>query len=302
MRARVSPSDFGLLPRFFGPATRITVRNNSTRIEITFGLIHYGEGSPMSEHGDLGTTPGAVALSCQGVGKQFGSITALHSVDLDVPRGTLLGLLGPNGAGKTTLIRILLGITPATQGSVRVFGVTVPSREILPRIGYMPQNLAVYTDLKVRQNLGVFGRLYGLSPASLTSRSSEVLELVHLSERAGSRVAELSGGMQRRVSLAVALLTDPDLLLLDEPTVGVDPELRAEFWSYFHRLANQGKTIVMTTHYMEEATQCGRVVLLDAGELIADDAPKVLKSRTQTFTLDDAFLALVRRRRGGEVS
>jgi len=302
MRARVSPSDFGLLPRFFGPVTRITVRNNSTRIEITFGLIHHGEGSPMSEHGDLGTTPGAVALSCQGVGKQFGSITALHSVDLEVPRGTLLGLLGPNGAGKTTLIRILLGITPATQGSVRVFGATVPSREILPRIGYMPQNLAVYTDLKVRQNLGVFGRLYGLSPASLASRSSEVLELVHLSERAGSRVAELSGGMQRRVSLAVALLTDPDLLLLDEPTVGVDPELRAEFWSYFHRLANQGKTIVMTTHYMEEATQCGRVVLLDAGELIADDAPKVLKSRTQTSTLDDAFLALVRRRRGGEVS
>jgi len=256
----------------------------------------------MSVPTSVGSASQSVAFSCRGVGKQFGSITALRSVDLEVPRGTLLGLLGPNGAGKTTLIRILLGITSASQGSVRVLGATVPYREVLPRIGYMPQNLAVYTDLRVRQNLGVFGRLYGLSSESLSSRSRDVLELVHLSDRAGSRVSELSGGMQRRVSLAVALLTNPDLLLLDEPTVGVDPELRAEFWSYFHRLASEGKTIVMTTHYMEEATQCDRVAMLHAGELIAYDVPSVLKGRTHTSTMDDAFLALVRGRSGGGAS
>ncbi len=211
-----------------------------------------------------------------------------------MPRGTLLGLLGPNGAGKTTLIRILLGLTPATDGEATLLGAAVPAPEVLPRIGYMPQNLAVYADLKVRQNLDLFGRLYGLPRERLEARKAEVLRLVHLEERSASRVSELSGGMQRRVSLAAALLTDPELLLLDEPTVGVDPALRAEFWGYFRDLSRQGRTIVMTTHYMEEAVNCSRVAMMHYGRILAYDTPAAVKERTQAATMDGAFLVLVR--------
>jgi ABC-2 type transport system ATP-binding protein len=238
--------------------------------------------------------PSALAISCRGVSKRFGAITALDKLDLDIPHGILLGLLGPNGAGKTTLIRILLGLTPMTEGRATLLGAEVPSKSILPRVGYMPQNLAVYTDLKVRQNLELFGRLYGLPREELEPRATTALDLVRLTDRREARVSELSGGMQRRVSLAAALLTNPDLLLLDEPTVGVDPELRAEFWLYFRRLAGEGKTIVMTTHYMEEATQCDRVALLHSGRLLAYDAPASVKARTGSGTIDEAFLALVR--------
>lgn len=240
--------------------------------------------------------PGAprLAVICRGVTKRFGPIEALRGLDLSVPSGTLLGLLGPNGAGKTTLIRILLGLTPMTSGEASVFGIRVPSRAVLPRIGYMPQHLAIYTDLKVRQNLELFGRLYGVPGERLRRRVDTVLELVQLAERRGARVAELSGGMQRRVSLAAALLADPELLLLDEPTVGVDPELRAEFWEHFRDLAGRGRTIVMTTHYMEEASRCDRVALLHAGRLLAYDAPSAVKQRTGRGTIDEAFLALVR--------
>ena len=226
--------------------------------------------------------------------KRFGDVTALRGLDLEVPRGTLLGLLGPNGAGKTTLIRILLGLTPMTEGRATLLGAVVPSRDVLPRIGYMPQNLAIYPDLKVRQNLELFGRLYGMPRDRLEARKEDVLRLVHLEHRRSSRVSELSGGMQRRVSLAAALLTDPELLLLDEPTVGVDPALRAEFWGYFGALSREGRTVVMTTHYMEEAVQCERVAMLHEGRVLAYDTPAAVKERTGTDTLDAAFLALVR--------
>ncbi len=240
------------------------------------------------------------AIVCRDLGKRFGTVTALRDLDLEVPRGTLLGLLGPNGAGKTTLIRILLGLTPPTEGTASLLGAAVPSREVLPRIGYMPQNLAVYTDLKVRQNLDLFGRLYGLPRERLEERKAKVLELVHLEERSDSRVSELSGGMQRRVSLAAALLTDPELLLLDEPTVGVDPALRAEFWGYFRNLSQEGRTIVMTTHYMEEAIQCERVAMMHDGRILAYDSPTAVKERTRTASMDEAFLVLVRESRSAE--
>ena len=228
--------------------------------------------------------------------KRFGSVVALRDLTLSAPSGELLGLLGPNGAGKTTLIRILLGLTPISDGDAWVLGAAVPARSVLPRIGYMPQNVAVYPDLTVRQNLELFGRLHGLGKERLRGRVRAALDLVRLSDRQGSRVAELSGGMQRRVSLAAAVLADPTLLLLDEPTVGVDPELRAEFWEYFRAIAREGKTVVMTTHYMEEATRCDEVALLHQGTLIARDTPAAIKSRTGAGSLDDAFLALVRAR------
>jgi ABC-2 type transport system ATP-binding protein len=234
------------------------------------------------------------ALVCKGLTKRFGSVTALQDLNLEVSRGTLVGLLGPNGAGKTTLIRILLGLTPATSGRASVLGATVPAPHVLSRIGYMPQNPAIYTDLRVGQNLELFGRLYGMPPVELARRTNEVLSLVRLADRRDARVGHLSGGMQRRVSLATALLTDPDLLLLDEPTVGVDPELRAEFWSYFRGLARAGRTVIMTTHYMEEATHCDSVTLLHEGRLLAHDDPTAIKTRCGAASLDEAFLSLVR--------
>jgi len=168
-------------------------------------------------------------------------------------------------------------------------------------VGYMPQELAVYLDLSVQENVELFGRLYGVPRAHLKEREREVLELVHLTERRRSVVSELSGGMRRRVSLAAALLADPDLLLLDEPTVGVDPELRAEFWEFFRRLTHEsGKTVVLTTHYLEEANRADRVVFLNAGRVLASGTPAELKGRTASENLEDAFLRLVRQQARGE--
>jgi ABC-2 type transport system ATP-binding protein len=236
------------------------------------------------------------AIRCENVVKRFGAVRALNGVTLTVPAGSVLGLLGPNGAGKTTLIRILLGLTPPTAGRAEVLGVPVPSLEVLPRIGYMPQNRAIYTDLTVEQNLRFFGRLLGVHSARLAERIDGVLRRVALTERRTSLVAHLSGGMQRRVSLAAALLAEPDLLLLDEPTVGVDPELRADFWGYFRSLAAGGRTVVMTTHYMEEATECSLVAMLSGGEVVAFDPPERIRSSAGATSMDAAFLTIVRRR------
>ena len=243
----------------------------------------------------------STAISVRDLVKKFGDVTALDRVTLDVPTGQVLGLLGPNGAGKTTLIRILLGLTRPTSGQARLLGEPAGARAVRPRVGYMPQDLAVYLDLSVQENVELFGRLYGFPRARLRDREREVLELVRLTERRRSLVSELSGGMRRRVSLAAALLADPDLLLLDEPTVGVDPELRFEFWEFFHRLTQEGgKTVVLTTHYMEEANRADSVVFLNAGRVLATGAPAELKARTETENLEDAFLRLVREQaRGG---
>jgi ABC-2 type transport system ATP-binding protein len=246
-----------------------------------------------------GTTGPTPAVSVRRLGKKFGTVTALDDITLEIPSGMVLGLLGPNGAGKTTLIRILLGLTRPTTGDATIFGRPVNLRSGRAQVGYMPQDLAVYTDLTVEENLDLFGRLNGLNGARLRVRSREVLDLVRLTERRRSLVSELSGGMRRRVSFAAALLPDPDLLLLDEPTVGVDPELRSEFWNHFHGLTEHGKTIVLTTHYLEEANQADRVVFLNAGVILATGSPGEVKERTGASNLEDAFLRLVRARTSG---
>jgi len=241
------------------------------------------------------------AISVHDLVKRFGDILALDRVSLEVAAGEVLGLLGPNGAGKTTLIRILLGLTRPTSGEARLLGEPVGARNVRPRVGYMPQDLAVYTDLTVDENVELFCRLQGVHGDRLRAREREILELVQLSTRRRSLVSELSGGMRRRVSLAAALVADPDLLLLDEPTVGVDPELRSEFWEFFHRLTTSGKTVVLTTHYLEEANRADRVVFLNAGRVLASGAPAEVKSRTGTGNLEDAFLRLVRSGAGSGV-
>jgi len=236
------------------------------------------------------------AISVRGLVKKFGEVPALDRVTLDVPSGQVLGLLGPNGAGKTTLIRILLGLTRPQAGEANVLGRPPGTPDLRARVGYMPQDLAVYLDLSVAENVELFGRLYGLSGEHLRTRVREVLDLVRLSGRRRSLVADLSGGMRRRVSLASALVADPELLLLDEPTVGVDPELRSEFWEFFHRLTRDGKTVVLTTHYLEEANRADRVVFLNAGSVLTAGSPADVKAQTGTENLEDAFLRLVRER------
>ena len=234
------------------------------------------------------------AILSKDLSKRFGDVEALRRLTLLVPRGVTFGLLGPNGAGKTTAIRLWLGLTAPSAGTAFVLGRRIPPRDVLPRIGYMPQDVAVYTDLTVDENLALFGRLVGMGAEAIEDRTEEVLELVDIASRRHDLVSTLSGGMRRRTSLAAALLHDPDLLLLDEPTVGVDPELRAAFWTYFRDLTDRGKTVLITTHYMEEAAQCDRVALLHRGSLLAHGPPAAIKERTHTANLDDAFLALVR--------
>ncbi len=236
------------------------------------------------------------AIVSRALSKRFGRIEALRDVSLAVPTGVTFGLIGPNGAGKTTFIRILLGLTQPESGTAQVLGQPIPPRSALPRIGYMPQHLAIYTDLTVKENLALFGKLAGMRGDAIQARTDEVLRLVDLEQRRGDLLSNLSGGMRRRISFAAALLHDPDLLLLDEPTVGIDPELRAIFWSYFGQLTSQGKTVLITTHYMDEAARCDLVGLIHRGRILASDAPSAIKEGTRTESLEDAFLRLVRAR------
>jgi ABC-2 type transport system ATP-binding protein len=240
----------------------------------------------------VASTP--LAIRCTGLSRRFGEFHALEQLDLSVPTGVTFGLIGPNGAGKTTLIRLLLGLLQPSEGAAEVLGHRVPSPAVLQRLGYMPQEPAVYLDLTVDQNLTLWGRLAGLTPTRRAERATEVLRLVRLEDRRRGLAGELSGGMRRRLSFAAALLADPDLLLLDEPTVGVEPELRAELWEYFHRLTTEGKSVLITTHYMEEASRCDRVALLHAGRLLAEGTAASLKETTGTADLEAAFLHLVR--------
>ncbi len=232
-------------------------------------------------------------IECFDLSKQFGQVTALRQVNLAVPSSVTFGLIGPNGAGKTTMIRVLLGLTRPSAGTARVLGKPIPPTSELSRIGYMPQDLAIYSDLTVRENLTLFGRLMGMSDAAIGPRVEEVLKLVELTPRLNNLVSTLSGGMKRRISLAAALIHDPELLLLDEPTVGIDPKLRATFWSFFRSLIESGKTVFITTHYMDEAARCDLVGLIYQGRILVTDSPASIRERTASPNLEDAFLSLV---------
>jgi ABC-2 type transport system ATP-binding protein len=222
--------------------------------------------------------------------KTFGTARALDDVTLTVSPGETFGLIGPNGSGKTTLIRLLLGLGRPTSGTVRVLGRVMPDRRIAAQIGYMTQASALYGDLTVRENLAFFSSLYGLSGRMLTTRIAETLALVDLADRAGDPVSRLSGGMRQRLSLACALVHQPRLLFLDEPTVGIDPELRYAFWDYFARLNAQGVTILVSTHHLDEAARCHRLALLRFGKLLAVDTPEGLRRASGEADFEKAFL------------
>lgn len=230
----------------------------------------------------------------RGLTKRFGELVAVSDLDLRIPRGVVYGLIGPNGSGKTTAIKVMNGLLRATSGSARLLDEEVPVREVIHRIGYMPQETAVYTDLTVHENLELFARMYSMSRSDIEGAEKDLLEMIDLAERRDSLVATLSGGMKHRVSLACALVHDPELVFLDEPTVGVDPELRKGFWDYFAGLKKAGKTVVLTTHYMDEAVRCDIVGMMRLGEMIAEGTPDSLMRAAGATTLEDAFLANAR--------
>lgn len=233
------------------------------------------------------------AIRTRGLTKRFGRVTAVDGLDLTVTRGEIYGLIGPNGSGKTTTMRLLCGILRPDAGDIELFGLHVPNFSLLHRIGYMPQENAVYPDLSVYENLCFFGRLQRLSRREIQGRADDILRIVHLEGKRHALARDLSGGMQRRLSLAVAMIHKPDLLLLDEPTAGVDPDLRAFFWNHFKQMAQMGETILISTHYLEEASRCTRVGLMRQGRLIEEGPPQVLEAETHAKSLEEAFLALV---------
>jgi ABC-2 type transport system ATP-binding protein len=226
--------------------------------------------------------------------KAYGQIVAVNDLDLRVRRGEICGLIGPNGAGKTTLIKMLVGILEPDEGELSILGRSAFDPLAKAGTGYMPQEAAIYPDLSVLENLDFFADIHGISGEFRQERIGGVLELVDLDERANTVAGSLSGGMQHRLSLACALVHDPALLFLDEPTVGVDPELRVAFWSYFAELARGGKTIVISTHYMEEASRCMRVGMIHRGRMIAEGDPGRLTSEAGVDSLEDAFLRRTR--------
>ena len=227
--------------------------------------------------------------------KKFGDLTAVDDLNLEIPRGEIFGFIGPNGSGKTTAIKILCGLLKPTSGESYVLGEKIHNASIFPRIGYMPQETALYLDLTVRQTIQFFGEIYGLSKDAIAKREEEMLDFVDLKARRNEIVDNLSGGMKHRLSLAVSLIHEPELLLLDEPTVGVDPELRSSFWSYFKDLASKGVTVLITTHYMDEANRCDRVGMIRLGKLVAVGSPVHMKEETGQPSLEDAFLWYLRR-------
>jgi ABC-2 type transport system ATP-binding protein len=227
------------------------------------------------------------AVEVDGMAKRFGSITALDGVSLKIRRGEVYGLLGPNGAGKTTLIRSLVGLVAPEQGTVTVLGQRMPQLDVLARVGYMTQQAALYPDLSAEENVRFFGAINGR-----VDGVRDALELVDLWDRRKSVVGTLSGGMRTRCSLACALVHKPDLLLLDEPTVGVDPQLRIQLWGRFRKMAAAGTSILISSHVMDEAERCDRLGLIRFGRLLAEGTVAELKARAVVDRLEDAFLKL----------
>ena len=233
-------------------------------------------------------TPAAgPAVEAHGLRKSFGAIHAVDGIDLALSPGAIYGLLGPNGSGKTTLIRLLVGLARPTAGDVRVLGTAMPSRPNLERIGYMTQSEGLYPELSVWENIVFFASLYGRRSRE---RVMEILRLVELDDRLGSTVLELSGGMRRRLSLACALVHDPEVILLDEPTVGVDPALRVQFWEHFRRLAREGRTLLVASHVMDEADRCDELLFIRDGRVLARGSGAELRRQAGTDDLEEAFL------------
>ncbi|MFG1882185.1 ABC transporter ATP-binding protein [Micromonospora sp. NPDC049102] len=219
-----------------------------------------------------------------------GGRRVLDGISCAVPRGAVTGLLGPSGSGKTTFMRAVVGVQVVTSGTVTVLGQPAGSPALRHRVGYLTQAPSVYADLTVRENARYFAALYGRGRAE----ADEAVAAVGLAQAAGQLVATLSGGQRSRASLACALVGDPELVILDEPTVGQDPVLRADLWARFHAMAAAGTTLLVSSHVMDEAARCDRLLLIREGRLIADDSPDAIRAAAGVDDLDEAFLRLIR--------
>ncbi|WP_319534430.1 ABC transporter ATP-binding protein [uncultured Vibrio sp.] len=218
------------------------------------------------------------AIQAENVVKKFGSFTAINQITLKVPKGSIYGFLGPNGCGKSTTIRVLTGLLSPTEGKVDVLGLEIPKQSEMLRlkIGYMTQKFSLYDDLSVQENLEFIGQIFGLSSKALKARIEEQLRTYGLDQLRKQRVSGMSGGQKQRLSLAAATMHNPELLFLDEPTSAVDPENRRDFWEQLFDLCDKGTTILVTTHYMDEAERCHRLAIMESGEIRADGEPETL--------------------------
>ncbi|WP_339061093.1 ABC transporter ATP-binding protein [Tepidibacillus marianensis] len=245
------------------------------------------------------------AISCTNLTKKFGSITAVNHISLEIPKGSIYGFLGPNGSGKSTTIRMLCGLITPTSGSGTVLGYSIvkDSEKIKQQIGYMSQKFSLYEELTVDENLDFYSGIYGIKKNRAKRHKKELIEMAGLTGREKQRAGSLSGGWKQRLALACSLLHEPEVLILDEPTAGVDPVSRRIFWNVIRDLANQGITVLVSTHYMDEAETCDYITFIYNGVLLANGKPKELKEQAETQTLEDLFIQFVKEhdhQKGGE--
>ena len=235
-------------------------------------------------------------IQVDGLTKMFGDFTAVNAITFDVKKGEIFGFLGANGAGKTTAMKMLIGISNPTSGKANVagFDVFTNAEDIKKNIGYMSQKFALYDDLTVKENITFFGGIYGLSRSKIKEKSNALIEDLGLETVANQLVGSLPLGWKQKISFSVALLHDPKIVFLDEPTGGVDPITRRQFWEMIYKAANQGTTVFVTTHYMDEAEYCDRVSIMVNGKIEALDTPKNLKTQFKAANMNDVFLKLAR--------
>lgn len=236
------------------------------------------------------------AITATNLTKTFGSFTAVDAISFAVKKGEVFGFLGANGAGKTTAIKMLIGLSKPSGGSATVagFDLATQSEKIKERIGYMSQKFSLYEDLSVRQNINFYGGVYGLSRKEIRARTTSILKELQLQANADDKVGSLPLGWKQRLSFAVANVHDPDIVFLDEPTGGVDPATRRQFWEMIYAAAAGGRTIFVTTHYMDEAEYCDRISIMVAGKIAALGTPGELKQQYHASSMDEVFLRLVR--------
>jgi ABC-2 type transport system ATP-binding protein len=244
----------------------------------------------MMENGTKAPDHESVSIAVSRLVQGYGKTVVLRGVDVEVRGGEILALIGPSGSGKTTLISTIMGMMPPKSGSVSVLGTPMPNRKELGNIGFMAQTDALYMNLSGMENLRFFASLQHVDKRHFADAARRAARVVHLEDALDRRVANYSGGMKRRLSMAIALISDPPVLILDEPTVGIDPELRRELWSELHRIADQGCTIILTTHVMADAAEADTLMMIRHDEAIATGSPAAVKRQYNATSIEDAFV------------
>ncbi|EQK42359.1 ABC transporter family protein [[Clostridium] bifermentans ATCC 638] len=235
-------------------------------------------------------------VKVKNITKEISKIKILDNISLEIEEGEILGLIGPSGSGKSTFIKSIIGMEKISHGEVLILGKKIPNRNILQDIGYMAQSDALYEDLTGKENLEFFAKIFSINKYEVIKRIEYVSDLVNMQSDLNKKVKYYSGGMKRRLSLAISLIQDPKVLILDEPTVGIDPKLRLSIWNELNKLKLKGKSIIITTHVMDEAQRCDKLALIRKGKIIAKGTPNKLKDEFKVETIEDIFLKI-----GGEI-